>query len=509
MSKPPTKTDSTFEYILVHYRWVFVCFFLLPISFFYDIWLYFRNWIVFKISSAPKKHNAKVQYVQRQVQQWRKNGQQTQMCTARPGWQTVSFRRPRYKDIMHKVEVNLVDILEINTQKKIIRVEPLVTMGQLTATINPLGWTLPIVPEIDDLTVGGLVMGTGIESSSHHYGLFQHICTAFELVTGDGGIVRCTPDEHPDLFRAVPWSYGTVGILTAVEINIIPAKKYVKIMYEPIRSCKVMARKLAEVSQVQSQAEFVEGLMFSQEEGVLMTANQTDIVEEDKINRIARWYKPWFFIHVRNMLKRRENVTEYIPLRDYYHRHTRSIFWELQDIIPFGNNPVFRYLFGWIVPPKISLLKLTQTDAVKRLYENNHVIQDMLVPMSVFEESVSTFHKAFQVYPLWVCPFTLEQLPGLVHPALKSGSQPQLYVDIGVYGVPKVKDFSPRSSTRDIESFVINKHGFQMLYADTYMTRAEFRSMFDHKLYDEVREKWNCKRAFPEVYDKVSKEARI
>ena len=38
------------------------------------------------------------------------------------------------------------------------------------------GWTLPIVPELDDLTVGGLVMGTGLESSSHKYGLFQHIC---------------------------------------------------------------------------------------------------------------------------------------------------------------------------------------------------------------------------------------------------------------------------------------------------------------------------------------------
>ena len=31
-----------------------------------------------------------------------------------------------------------------------------------------------------------------------------------------------------------------------------------------------------------------------------------------------------------------------------------------QDVIPFGNHPVFRLLLGWMVPPKISLLKLTQ-----------------------------------------------------------------------------------------------------------------------------------------------------
>jgi hypothetical protein len=27
-------------------------------------------------------------------------------------------------------------------------------MGQLSATLNPLGWTIPILPEMDDLTVG-------------------------------------------------------------------------------------------------------------------------------------------------------------------------------------------------------------------------------------------------------------------------------------------------------------------------------------------------------------------
>lgn len=55
------------EYILVHYRWIFVCLFLLPVSFFFDIWLYFRNWIVFKLNSAPQQHQLKVQNVQRQV----------------------------------------------------------------------------------------------------------------------------------------------------------------------------------------------------------------------------------------------------------------------------------------------------------------------------------------------------------------------------------------------------------------------------------------------------------
>jgi len=38
--------------------------------------------------------------------------------------------------------------------------------------LEPLDYTLPVLPELDALTVGGLVNGVGIESSSHIHGLF-------------------------------------------------------------------------------------------------------------------------------------------------------------------------------------------------------------------------------------------------------------------------------------------------------------------------------------------------
>ncbi len=72
-----------------------------------------------------------------------------------------------------------------------------------------------------------------------------------------------------------------------------------------------------------------------------------------------------------------------------------------QDIIPFGNNVVFRHLFGWMVPPKVSLLKLTQTKAVAKLYENNHIIQDMLVPVTSLKDSIKEFDKEVGVSFSW------------------------------------------------------------------------------------------------------------
>ena len=109
-----------------------------------------------------------------------------------------------------------------------------------------------------------------------------------------------------------------------------------------------------------------------------MTGNLVDSCEPGKLNEIGCWYKPWFFKHVQTFFDTGPQ-TEHVPLQQYYHRHSRSLFWELQQFIPFGNNVVFRYLFGWLMPPKVSLLKLTQGKSLKSLYESKHIIQATLI----------------------------------------------------------------------------------------------------------------------------------
>lgn len=50
-----------------------------------------------------------------------------------------------------------------------VRVEPLANMGQVTALLNSIGWTLPVVPELDDLTVGTLSsIFWGMITERHH-----------------------------------------------------------------------------------------------------------------------------------------------------------------------------------------------------------------------------------------------------------------------------------------------------------------------------------------------------
>lgn len=167
------------------------------------------------------------------------------------------------------------------------------------------------------------------------------------------------------------------------------------------------------------------------------------------------------------------------------------------------------------MPVKVSLLKLTQTKTIKKLYENNHIIQDLMVPVTSLSRCIDAIDDLTKLYPLWLCPFKLMQSDrGMVHPPViqddteRSAADHVMYVDIGIYGVPKVDNFRPRLTTRKIEDLVTDCHGYQMLYADTYRSRDEFRQMFDHTLYDRMRKELNCENAFPVVYDKVNKNVR-
>lgn len=76
----------------------------------------------------------------------------------------MSLKDGLYKQTMARIKISSLDnILFVDEDRGVVTVEPNVTMGQITRELIPQGWTLAVVPELDDLTVGGLIMGFGIE----------------------------------------------------------------------------------------------------------------------------------------------------------------------------------------------------------------------------------------------------------------------------------------------------------------------------------------------------------
>ncbi|ORZ41590.1 hypothetical protein BCR44DRAFT_1457128 [Catenaria anguillulae PL171] len=521
---------------VTNYRAIFVTLVINPICLAWDV--------VGNVEVRRAIHEERVRHVQQQVKDLVAQGA-TRLCTARPGFLVMSVRAPNYKKKWAGVDVQaLRDVIEIDEEREVVIVEPGCTMGRLSRELISRGWTIQVLPELDELTVGGLINGFGIETSSHKYGLFQHTCTAFEVVLPSGELLRCDKDNHTDLFSAIPWSHGTIGFLTAAEIKLVRAHPYVRLEYRPCMTAKDASNTFEQACRDNAH-DFVESLVYSRNTAVVMTGKMVPRVPKGEVlNEIGKWYKPWFFAHVQGFLSKPRKDTPYvecIPLRDYYHRHTRSIFWEMKDIVPKGNSAWYRWLFAWAGPPKVALLKLSSTGKIHEYWVTKHVVQDLLVPMITLDTALDFFHRELDVYPLWLCPMRMlspaEDLLALRRdpsPTLRqciaerggkkvAPDQPvttpkgsftpphpcdQLYVDVGAYGVPRAPGFHHVRTLEKIEAFVRSVQGFSACYADIVGTRDEFRQMFDHRNYDAVREKYGATKLLPEVHEKVHKSAR-
>jgi delta24-sterol reductase len=505
------KTIS-FQELLTRHRGLVIFLFAVPVSFLFQKAQDMRNWYYRTFLATNKLHDKKVREIQVMVKSEYKDGKM--MCTARAPWKTMSIRKVTYKDEYSRIPIDLKNILELNQERKIVRVEPMVTMGDITHYLIPKGYALAVQVEMDDLTVGGLCMGIGIETSSHKHGFLFETVQAYEIITADGRHVRASRSENQDLFHALPMSHGTLGFMVAAELSIIPVKKYMEVNYWPYHDLNAMSEKMAELAYQKEPPTFLEGLVFSSGSGVIMTGEFSDEPKDGStINAINRFYKPWFYLHVKSFLESGKDK-EYIPLRHYFHRHTPSVFFQLKDLIPFAYKKWYRWLFAWMGAPKISLMKYSMTKELRRKALKNRVAQDIIIPIEEMNEALTHIDKNYRIYPLWICPvrlFNHGDNEGIIRNPINTTADKEssMFVDIGIYGIPsfvKQGDWDSVTTSRNLEDYTFRKHGFHMLYADIFMTRQEFEQMYIHKLYRDMRDKYNAVGSFPEVYDKVIPE---
>ena len=115
------------------------------------------------------------------------------------------------------------DVIRVDPDAGVVEAEGMITYEALADATLRHGAMPAVVPQLKSITLGGAVAGVGIEASAFRRGLVHHTVAALEVLTGDGRIVSCTPDnEHRDLFFGFPNSYGTLGYALGVTARTIP-----------------------------------------------------------------------------------------------------------------------------------------------------------------------------------------------------------------------------------------------------------------------------------------------
>jgi len=519
-NQPVSKEFPLSFRILAYIRTPMLMFIVIPLSFFRNCFRQIREyWRLSQREISNTGHDERCKVIVDEILEWNKKGRPKLLRTKRPNWASMSTKLSSNKENCALISTSHLDrILEIDEENLTITCEPCVNMGQISQHLTPRNLALKCQIEMESITIGGVTSGWGLETNSYDFGFFQETVRAYEICTSTGEVLIVTKESNPDLFYALPWSHGSLGFLLSVTVEMIQVKPFVKITYIPTYSAKDMVSKLEEYTVKNPTSTFVEATMYTKEKSVIQLGEFTDEAPPERYNEINRFWKPFYYKHVETFLERGEDW-EVVPINDFYHRFTRSIFWEIEDMIPFSNHPLYRILWGWMGAPEVSLLKLFQGPVIRKASVYAHAVQESIIPLKHLKEGIDKFDSWFGVYPLLVFPMRIYgrgKHSGFLTPRQENmlpGKNYGMWVDLGAYGVPRSvkqgKRWDAKGEIREMEHWTRDRDGFQATYSDLFCTNKEFRQMFNHDLYDSQRIKYKCLDAFPEVYDKIKPEKGI
>lgn len=412
------------------------------------------------------------------------------------------YRRDNIVDIR-----GLTHILEVNKEKKTVLTEPNVPMDNLINETIKYGLVPPVVMEFPGITAGGGFSGTSGESSSFRYGFFDRTVNWIEIVLGNGEKTIASQNHQSDLFWAAASSFGTIGVVTLLEIQLVQTKTYVELTYFRCDSLEEAIDQMKECTNDQS-CEYLDGIVFARNWVVVCAGHLTDNPSsEARLQRFLRAKDPWFYLHAKKLTKNRSTPRiEVIPLVDYLFRYDRGGFW------------VGRYAFNYFIVPFdcFSRWLLDRLMHTRVLYHAMHksglakenIVQDVALPYDATSEFIEWLHHNFGHYPLWICPLS-QGGKGSDSPqslfaekANPNVPSPEFLMNIGIWGPGPINRKKFLEANRRLEQKVYDLHGKKWLYAHAYYTEEEFWNIYDRQKYDSLREKYHASY-LPSIYQKV------
>lgn len=107
-----------------------------------------------------------------------------------------------------------------DAESGVLRCECGVTLAEIVEIAIPQGWFLPVTPGTKFVTVGGAIANDVHGKNHHRAGTFGHHVRKMAIYRSDYGLVICSPQENPDLFRATIGGLGLTGIIAWAEIQL-------------------------------------------------------------------------------------------------------------------------------------------------------------------------------------------------------------------------------------------------------------------------------------------------
>ncbi len=95
-------------------------------------------------------------------------------------------------------------------------------LHEIPELLGAHGLAMENLGDVDRQTLSGAI-ATGTHGSGDRFGGLATQVAALSLVLADGSVVRCAPDERPELFAAARLGLGAFGVVSTITLQAVPA----------------------------------------------------------------------------------------------------------------------------------------------------------------------------------------------------------------------------------------------------------------------------------------------
>lgn len=396
---------------------------------------------------------------------------------------------------------DLDEVISVDPVTMTAEVQGMTTYEHLVDATLPYGLMPYVVPQLKTITLGGAVTGLGIESTSFRDGLPHESVEELEILTGDGRVIVARDDnEHRDLFRAFPNSYGTLGYALRIKIRLKPVQPYVKlthIRFSEADKCMLAMQEICESMRHDGeQVDFVDGVFFGPGELYITVGRFAERAPYTSDYTGMR-------IYYQSIQKRSR---DWLTVRDYLWRWDTDWFWcsrafgvqqpLVRSLMPrkWMRSDVYRRLVA--LDRKYGVV--ARVDRWRDQPVQESVIQDVETPIERGAEFLSFFHDKVGMTPVWICPLKASSAWPLY--PLEPG---KLYINFGFWGmVPLPRGQFDGYYNRLIETAVHDLDGHKSLYSTSFYAREQFWTLYNGDAYWPVKREYDPSGRLLDLYDK-------
>nr|WP_218855958.1 FAD-binding oxidoreductase [Nocardioides daedukensis] len=402
-------------------------------------------------------------------------------------------------------------VIALDVTGRTADVQGMCTYEELVATTLGHGLIPLVVPQLRTITLGGAVTGLGIESTSFRNGLPHESVLEMDILTGAGEVLTATADnEHADLFRTFPNSYGSLGYATRLRIELEPVEPYVALRHVRFDDAHLLTAAIEQIALTgQWEGERVDGLdgvAFDPSELYLTLARWTSAEAtgaSDRAPTTSEYVDEIYFQSIRR------KPADLLRTEDYLWRWDTDWFWcsgafglhdaRVRRLWPRSKrrSDVYHRLVG--LERRLGIVDRLDRWRGKPLRER--VIQDIEVPLENLPAFLDWFDESVAMRPVWLCPLRLRGDRTWPTYPLRTATT---YVNVGFWGTVPVGDAAPDAPVnRAIEAKVHELGGHKSLYSEAFYDRADFDVLYDGANLAALKRRYDPDDRLTSLYDKA------